>query len=787
MVCNQQCRLQVFDLRDLGKGGSRCAGLQATSMRKHVQKMICSLLAVFMIFCCTGYTPLHAADSNETANVQAEVQLQNAEVVIKTGDDEATVKQKLYDALVVNKEAVSDPQSLEWEYYCTGKNGLMTNDAWGSISGFTSEKKVVFVPTTFTHPALAANADGDYQVRLKGTTQKVTLSKKDHLDASITLNEGTLQTTLVYNDDLQVDYDALRTQLFAAMVASTTPQLTADDVTFEYYAEATSGSVGSLGKNWVALEGGTVAALNYPAMGEGTHEIRISYAGNEDYSSASVQANVVINERPQADIVWNETPQEIALAYQDDQSIDYAATETAIINALIASAPEDILDEVQVEYNATLTGWIDQWKPLDNKDVTNFKKFGIGTWEVRISWSGNKNYSGFAHEATITVADHRTPSAIVCNSNASIAYNMDTDAMKQQIIDEVIDWNQSALPSKESLSADDFTIEYYATQEVTDTIEGLIKNWAPIEGGTVVLVKYPAMGAGDQKIRITFKGNSEYRPSETAESSLNVKKAKVSVTVHSTNIYADESVPADFVTTDPQDNFNIYTIYAGVTSNVTTSLYLQLPARYSDNAFLKIIDPIVKSITGQSFSELLQEGVTVGQLREIFSTQELLNALDVLGIDTGSIGQLLTALNNMPSIADSLRISFGTPNHAGLYTVAAVTDNKNYETGVGIGALLVKMRADGVKLHWNQDIPNGKLSEAQAANFDFGVTLYCNGSSDIKQSNVHYLYTGFTTKWKLYSSTTTPPREAGSYIVTVVTLGGDYQAAPITRTFTITK
>ena len=57
------------------------------------------------------------------------------------------------------------------------------------------------------------------------------------------------------------------------------------------------------------------------------------------------------------------------------------------------------------------------------------------------------------------------------------------------------------------------------------------------------------------------------------------------MTVHSTNIYADESVPADFVTTDPQDNFNIYTIYAGVTSNVTTSLYLQLPARYSDNAF----------------------------------------------------------------------------------------------------------------------------------------------------------------------------------------------------------
>ena len=39
----------------------------------------------------------------------------------------------------------------------------------------------------------------------------------------------------------------------------------------------------------------------------------------------------------------------------------------------------------------------------------------------------------------------------------------------------------------------------------------------------------------------------------------------------------------------------------------------------------------------------------------------------------------------------------------------------------------------------------------------------------------------------IYSSTTTPPTEPGSYVMTVVTLGGDYQAAPITRGFKITK
>lgn len=220
---------------------------------------------------------------------------------------------------------------------------------------------------------------------------------------------------------------------------------------------------------------------------------------------------------------------------------------------------------------------------------------------------------------------------------------------------------------------------------------------------------------------------------------------------------------------------------------MTTSLYLDLPDKFTDNNLLKVIDPIVEAIVGQSFTELLNEGVTVGQLREIFSTQELLDLLDKLNIDTGSIGQILEIINKLPSIIDSVRISFGTPNHAGLYTAAAITDSPNYETGVGIGALLVKMRAEGVKLNWNQEIPNGKLTAEEAKSFDFGVTLTSNGNSDIDQSNVHYLYTGFTSKWKLYSSTTTAPTEPGRYVVTVVTLGGDYLAAPITRSFQITK
>ena len=118
-------------------------------------------------------------------------------------------------------------------------------------------------------------------------------------------------------------------------------------------------------------------------------------------------------------------------------------------------------------------------------------------------------------------------------------------------------------------------------------------------------------------------------------------------------------------------------------------------------------------------------------------------------------------------------------------TVAVVTDNENYETGVGMGFLLVKMRLSGVQLTWNQELSS--ISAAEAEEFAFGATLSYDGDVSISQESVHYLYTGLTSSWRLYSSTTTPPTEPGSYVVTVVTLGGNYQAAPITRSFRITK
>ena len=167
----------------------------------------------------------------------------------------------------------------------------------------------------------------------------------------------------------------------------------------------------------------------------------------------------------------------------------------------------------------------------------------------------------------------------------------------------------------------------------------------------------------------------------------------------------------------------------------------------------------------------------------MLSASEIIDALDKIGVDTGVLGQVIQVVDKLPGIADNVRIAFGSPNHAGIYAVTAVTDNRNYKTGVGVGALVLK--ADKAKLVWKQDI--SKISAADAANADFMAELTVNGVAVADQHSVHVLYSGFTSKWKPYSSTTTPPTEPGRYVMTVVVLGGDYVASPVTRTFRITK
>lgn len=874
---------------------------------KKLQRLLACLLAVLLLSQVGAFSPaVFAADDIDYT-------LQNGTAIIKSTMTTDEVNHALTRALVKDFDQLSpeDQQtlldSLQWEYECEGKGkGLfgfpVTRTDWGSINGFTSVDKKI----NYTHPALAANKDGDYKVRLAGTTAEVTLTKAEKLSSSITLKEG-VSVKLPYKEDGTLDFDALRAailqqvvdegttpslttenteikyyatsstgwtqewvkldgdkvnlatypaisageqqiqisfkgdntykassetttvtfterpsieavtkenptfklaftadgaaiydnirqQVWDAVVVSTNPALTVDDVTIEYYATAESGSWGSVGKAWMPLEGGTKDLLTYPAIGEGTQEVRITWGGSKDYAAWQWQGNVAVTGRAAAPFTRKEGVTEVSMVYNKDQSINYEATAQALREALLVSADPNVsINDVTVEYNAG-TAIAKNFQPLDF-DGFGFK-FGLNEQTIRFTWRGNADYQAYTAEVTVEMTDSREASAVVLKPSISLIYNKDAAAMTQQIFEYVIDWDDSTLPDKSTLSVDDFTIEYYATAKVVAGDLGGdvgLQKWVPIEGEDGISVGklqyfYPQMGAGEQQIRVTFNGSETYRPSEAEEGSLTVKKANVSVKVHSTSIYADEVPGEGFVTTDPVDDFDIFTVYTGV-----SSVFVQLPERYTDNAFIKAVDPVLEKVGLRTIQDIMDKGITVGELKQnldkIANGSEyavVREALKLMGVDVTTLQQIINVFNKI-TLLDNVRIALRTPDQVGIYTVYAITNNDNYNTGFGMGALVVKKHYSGVKLDWNQDFTNGKISAADVKNFDFGATLSYNGEQVEDQSSVHYLYSGFTSRWKPYSSTTTPPTEPGRYVVTVVTLGGNYQAAPITRAFQITK
>lgn len=698
-------------------------------------------------------------------------------------------------------------ENTEIEYYA--KFATDSDRRWVPLEG----KTIDIAGKEFGYPAISAG-DQQIQISFKGddtykassATTTVTFTERPGIE--VTTNENPT-FKLDFTADGEAIYDNIRQRVWDAVVVSTNPTLTVDDVTIEYYATATTGAVDKLGHAWVALTGGKVNGLTYPAIGEGTQEVRITWGGSKDYAAWQWQGNVAVTGRADAPFRLKEGVTEgmtVAMVYNRDQSINYEATAQALRDALLESPDPNIsIDDVTVQYNAGIKNYQPlNYSPTGSDFIDQFVKFGLGSQTIHFAWNGNAAYKPLKlDDVKVNMEDHRIASAVVLKSGASITYNMDANVMLQAIFENLIDWDASTLPEKSTLSAADFTFEYYGENvlgEEDGGISGGVPKWAPVAGGTVNLLTYPQMGAGEnQKVRVSYSGNGEYRPCKNVEGTLTVNKAKVSVKVHSTSIYAEEAkdkLGKGFVTTDPADKFDIYTIYGGMTSDVTGSVFVQLPERMTKGTIIKLIDQTLKGLDQKTLTEMMQQGTTVGELRKLLSDivgkgdklpQSVKDLLKKVGIDIDTLVKLNEALNKFPGLLDNVRVAFGTPDQAGIYTVYAITNNKNYETGFGMGALVVKKHYSGVKLQWNQTIPNGKLTTEEAKNFDFGVTLMYDGNPAEKQTNVHYLYSGFTSKWKPYSSTTTPPTEPGRYVVTVVTLGGNYQAAPITRAFQITK
>ena len=479
------------------------------------------------------------------------------------------------------------------------------------------------------------------------------------------------------------------------------------------------------------------------------------------------------------------------MTYTADGKIDFDALRAAIVAAVL---PGTDVSDVTVTYESTSTHFSKVtyvqleggWEKVDLLPY-EFPAITAGTYNVKLTANGQDTI------VTVTLKDARAQAKIVLKEGVSLSYTKDAAAMRTQILDKLIDWSQTTV-SKEA-AAKSMVIEYKTKGYLpnTSTNELSPELWFPIEGGSasfgVLTYTAPSIGAGEnQQIRASFPTTADYLGCDAVEGTLTVNKAFVRVHVKSAAIFYDEKpTTQQYVTTKPEDDFTIFKVYSGVTSNVKGAIYLQLPESILSPEALKMIDPVVKLLYGKTLTDILNDGMTLGELRALLQqlekpTDDLAKLLKLFNIDISSFTELLKVVNKIPGVFDSTRVAIGSPNRAGMYLVTAITSNPNYKTGVGTSTLVVKMRSSGASLVWNND--QTTYTTEELASSPLGATLMRDGEACHNQDGVHYRYVGTTDTHRLYISSKAPT-EPGTYRQTAYILGGNDMAKSISRSITI--
>lgn len=473
---------------------------------------------------------------------------------------------------------------------------------------------------------------------------------------------------------------------------------------------------------------------------------------------------------------------QVNIPYTENGAIDFDALRAAIAAAVLPDADAASVTVTQQHKGLIKTYWVDLkggWA-----GATKVSAVSAGTYEMKLTANGTDTF------VTVTLKDARTQAKIVLKEGVSLTYTKDAAAMRTQILDKLVDWSQTTV-SKEA-AAKSMVIEYKTKGYLSNTSTNKLSPelWFPIEGGSVTIYTAPSIGAGEnQKVRASFPTTADYHGCDAAEGTLTVDKANVRVKVQAAAISAGETLTTQqYVTTNPEDTFSIFKVYSGVTSGLSGIVYVQLPESMVSETALKVLDPIVKPILGKTLTEALRDGTTVGELRAFLKdNQKLLDGaadfLKLIGVDITAFTKLVDTLNSLPSVFDSTRVAFGSPNRAGMYLVTAIASNPNYNPGVGTGVLVVKMHISGASLSWNNSETTYAASALKADTLN--ATLMCGDSAADNQDGVHYRYIGFTAAHKLYVSSKAPT-EAGTYRQTAYIFGGNNMAKPISRTVTIT-
>lgn len=430
------------------------------------------------------------------------------------------------------------------------------------------------------------------------------------------------------------------------------------------------------------------------------------------------------------------------------------------------------VDDVKIKFNAGGT-FGDVWQPLDFKrgrldfGQHEFGANGDGSTEqIRITYAGNDQYPGSSIELSVKVVDGRYKTELSCNTNVSIQYNADADAMRDELY--------KALAPR---------VTYTDDAGNTATVPGTSTDSFEFDG-----IKLPTDVGEYTGVTVKYKGTTSegnqlgYQPCSVEGLTVTVTKAPSKVKVTSKSLTYGETVKiADLVNSEPSnEETKPITVIAGVDGDAKG--YVSVDLSYYSPAVQKVINQVLK----------LDQGISLGKFAEIVNNDATMTALTAMlklaGVENPEqiVNGLKAVLNSLTQygLGSSTVALGGTPSKAGVYVTVAATTSGNYKTSVGMGYLTIAPKTADVRLEWKEQLPHKVLSYDEAQNFTFGANAF-DGDKDITgKANVHVTYAGITAEGKAYLSSEAP-RVPGAYTETATVIGGNYLAKPISRAFSI--
>ena len=422
-------------------------------------------------------------------------------------------------------------------------------------------------------------------------------------------------------------------------------------------------------------------------------------------------------------------------------------------------------DDVEIKFNAG-GSFGDVWQPLDFKrGRLDFVRHEFGangdgsTEQIRITYAGNDQYPGSSVELSVKIVDGRYKTELSCNTNVSIQYNTDADAMRDELY--------KALAPR---------VTYTDDAGNTATVPGTSIDSFEFDG-----IKLPTDVGEYTGVTVKYKGTTSegnqlgYQPCSAEGVTVTVTKAPSKVKVTSKSLTYGETVKiADLVNSEPSN------VIAGIDGDAKG--YVSVDLSYYSPAVQKVINQVLK----------LDQGISLGKLAEIVNNDATMTALTAMlklaGVENPEqiVNGLKTVLNSLTQygLGSSTVALGGTPSKAGVYVTVAATTSGNYKTSVGMGYLTIAPKTTDISLKWKQELPHKVLSYDEAQNFTFGANAF-DGDKDITgKANVHVTYAGITAEGKAYLSSEAP-RVPGAYTETATVIGGNYLVKPISRAFSI--